>query len=224
MSRPNEYRCPPPASRPLPSPGVPAERIPPLPSPSPSPLPPPSPAQKRFDEEDLPLEGDDEALSMKRRMTETADDIDCGSIENLIAVWYCHQDCIRKHFDFVERKFRLPDHDDCNAKCPSVCSPPPSPAMPPVAPPPSPTQPFPPPIPSLVPPSPSPPSPPPPSPSSPLPPPSPPLPPVPRCRAAGNVWPPRCRDAHAGRDYAEIIRDCPISWPTCLFTTTFQSC
>ena len=143
---------------------------------------------------------------MKRRMTETADDIDCGSIENLIAVWYCHQDCIRKHFDFVERKFRLPDHDDCNAKCPSVCSPPPSPAMPPVAPPPSPTQPFPPPIPSLVPPSPSPPSPPPPSPSSPLPS----LPPVPRCRAAGNVWPPRCRDAHAGRDYAEIIRDCPI--------------
>ena len=27
------------------------------------------------------------------------------------------------------------------------------------------------------------------------------------------VWPPRCRDAHAGRDYAEIMRDCPIFRP-----------
>eukprot|EP00964_Phaeocystis_antarctica_P086165 scaffold54536_cov72-Phaeocystis_antarctica.AAC.2 len=26
-------------------------------------------------------------------------------------------------------------------------------------------------------------------------------------RGVRDVWPPRCRDAHAGRDYAEIIRD-----------------
>ena len=36
-------------------------------------------------------------------------------------------------------------------------------------------------------------------------------------RGVRDVWPPRCRDAHAGRDYAEIIRDCPISWRAHLF-------
>ena len=117
----------------------------------------------RFNEEDLPFEGDDEALSMKRRMVETADE-DCGSEENLIAVWLCHQDCIRKHFDYVTRTFRTKAHDACKADCPQLCSPSPPPPekdSPPLPPPPSPLKP--PPSPSAPPPpSPPPPSPPPP--------------------------------------------------------------
>eukprot|EP00964_Phaeocystis_antarctica_P143188 scaffold108689_cov85-Phaeocystis_antarctica.AAC.1 len=84
----------------------------------------------RFNEEDLPFEGDDEALSMKRRMVETADE-DCGKNENEDAVWARHLYCIRKHWDYEKKKFRQPDHDDCKK---NDCSPPPpSPISPPPA-------------------------------------------------------------------------------------------
>ena len=84
----------------------------------------------RLNVEDLPFEGDDEALSMERRTSE-ATDLDCGSEENLAASWVCHQDCIRKHFDYITRTYLQPEHANCTASCANLCSPPRTPPSPP---------------------------------------------------------------------------------------------
>ena len=94
----------------------------------------------RFDEEDLPFE----ALSMERRMDEGAEtDPDCGSEEDLAAVWACHLKCMNSHFDATTNTYKQPGHANCKKEeCPTLCSPPPSPPLgppPPLASPPSPS-------------------------------------------------------------------------------------
>jgi hypothetical protein len=111
----------------------------------------------RFDEEDLPFE----ALSMERRMDEGAEtDPDCGSEEDLAAVWACHLKCMNSHFDATTNTYKQPGHANCKKKeCPTLCSPPPSPPLGPT--PPLTSSPLPPKSPSPSPPTPPSPSPPP---------------------------------------------------------------
>eukprot|EP00964_Phaeocystis_antarctica_P157225 scaffold127342_cov39-Phaeocystis_antarctica.AAC.2 len=99
----------------------------------------------RFNEEDVPFEGNDEALSMKGRRNDVADP-DCGSDENQLAVWECHKKCF-VHYNRVTRKFTQPDHNNCKANCPTLldfCPPPPPSFIEPDAAPPSPPSPPPP--------------------------------------------------------------------------------
>ena len=111
----------------------------------------------RFDEEDLPFE----ALSIERRMDEGAEtDPDCGSEEDLAAVWACHLKCMNSHFDATTNTYKQPGHANCKKEeCPTLCSPPPSPPLGPT--PPLTSSPLPPKSPSPSPPTPPSPSPPP---------------------------------------------------------------
>ena len=67
---------------------------------------------------------------------------DCGSAENLAAVWVCHLKCTSDHFNTTTDMYKEPENANCKKECPTLCSPPPSPPLgppPPLASPPSPS-------------------------------------------------------------------------------------
>ena len=75
-----------------------------------------SPAPQ-LDDQGLPFKGNDEALSMKRRMAGPG----CDTATN---AWRCLSSCNSAH------GFKELEHSICKAKCPTVCPLPPSPPMP----------------------------------------------------------------------------------------------